>query len=230
MSVFRDQIDLNLLLDGLETYPDRLSPHLLQQLKSLLPALQQQDSQATRELLSLIQDVRELDQLYEQALRDRRSGYLSQERLKSIPLAIHSTGQGVDLPELQGAIQQIRQTLDSICTRQQAIALSQTKQAILQALDRSRLRPKDLVHTIGQPWEQIQPILESLWQAGYIDRLQASPLYTIFPSLRSPDYRQRSIPTQTFLTLTSKGYFALHPLFKKANNTQNTPSSEATVR
>jgi hypothetical protein len=88
------------------------------------------------------------------------------------------------------------------------------KPDVLKTLEKTRLSTCDLALTLDQPLDRTQQLVQTLWQDGLIDALTASPLFIIFPGLRSPAYRQQEVPTDTLLTLTSKGYFSLYPMFK----------------
>jgi hypothetical protein len=218
MSVFSDQLDLNVLLHSLEQYPNRLPPDLLEKLQILVQSLQQKDSQAATDLVLLFQQNPILEQLYEQSLQDLRNGYITQERAKCIPLVINQPW-SQQSTEFSDTIQRIAYSLQNLHTYYQETALSQIKQTILKSLEKTPMRSRDLFHTIGQSTEQIQPALQKLWEDGFIDVLSSSPLYTIFPGLRKGNYRHRSVPSDTFLTLTSKGYFYLYPMFKRKEAT-----------
>jgi hypothetical protein len=85
---------------------------------------------------------------------------------------------------------------------------------LLKALEKNRLNVRDLAFTLDQPLDRTQQIVQTIWQDGFIDALTASPVFIIFPGLRSAAYRQRKVSTNTLLTLTSKGYFSLYPMLK----------------
>jgi hypothetical protein len=89
---------------------------------------------------------------------------------------------------------------------------------LLKALEKNQLNVCDLAFTLDQPVDRTQQIVQTLWQEGFIDVVTASPLVIIFPGLRSAAYRQRKVSTDTLLTLTSKGYFSLYPVFKSSES------------
>jgi hypothetical protein len=92
------------------------------------------------------------------------------------------------------------------------------KPDMLKTLEKTRLSTCDLALTLDQPLDRTQQLVQTLWQDGLIDALTASPLFIIFPGLRSPAYRQQEVPTDTLLTLTRKGYFSLYPMFKSSES------------
>jgi tetratricopeptide (TPR) repeat protein len=92
------------------------------------------------------------------------------------------------------------------------------KIALLKALEKSRLTTRDLAYTINQAPDETQKIIQDLWQEGLIDELNASPFFILFPGLRNAAYRQRKVAINRFLTLTSKGYFSLYPMFKSSES------------
>jgi hypothetical protein len=92
------------------------------------------------------------------------------------------------------------------------------KPDVLKTLEKTRLSTCDLALTLDQPLDLTQQLVQTLWKDGLIDALTASPLFIILPGLRSAAYRHREVPTGTLLTLTSKGYFSLYPMFKSSES------------
>jgi hypothetical protein len=99
-----------------------------------------------------------------------------------------------------------------ISALQRAIAISRAQAiALLKALEQQALTIRHLVHQLDLPQEHVQAIAQALWQAGYIDSTTGGVLYNIFPMLRGAQHRAAAIDLDTYLTLTSKGHFYLHP-------------------
>lgn len=84
--------------------------------------------------------------------------------------------------------------------------------AVLKALEKRPLSVKSLVYVVGLTVDQIWPIVQSLWQKGYIDRVTANIIYKIFPMLKDRELSCQAIDAETYLTLTAKGHFYLHPV------------------
>ncbi len=100
-----------------------------------------------------------------------------------------------------------------ISALQRVMAISHSQAiALLKALETQALTIRHLVHQLDMSQDQVQAIAQSLWRAGYIDRTTGGVLYNIFPMLRGQQRRDEAIDLDTYLTLTSKGYFYLHPV------------------
>ncbi len=84
--------------------------------------------------------------------------------------------------------------------------------AVLKALEKRPLSVKGLVYVVGLTMDQIWPIVQSLWQKGYIDRVTTNIIYKIFPMLKDRQITGQSIDAETYLTLTARGHFYLHPV------------------
>ncbi len=90
------------------------------------------------------------------------------------------------------------------------------KETILKKLAHTPLRTQDLSYVLNQPLDRTQILVQQLWKAGYIDRLDTGLLPILLPSLRSATYRNQSIDPTLFLTVTTKGYSHLYPVFQWA--------------
>lgn len=96
------------------------------------------------------------------------------------------------------------------------ITPSIAKETILKKLAHTPLRTQDLSYVLNQPLDRTQILVQQLWKAGYIDRLDTGLLPILLPSLRSATYRNQSIDPTVFLTITTKGYSHLYPVFQWA--------------
>jgi hypothetical protein len=84
--------------------------------------------------------------------------------------------------------------------------------SILKAIENRPLTLNDLPYFLNLSLEQAQATVQELWQKGYIDRTTSNLLHNTFPALGRKRRQQEQIhPSQTYLTLTSKGHFFLHP-------------------
>lgn len=213
MSVFSNDIDLNILLHGIERYAADLSQESAEQIRQAIIACQNQQPNSETQLIHLIIHNPDLDRLYGKALADRRAGYITQERAKSLELSI---GRPLTA-EINHTIAQLATTIEQLLTHRQQLSRTTAIEQILKTLEKSHLTPADLTHLLTQPPQQTETILHHLWQQGYIDRLTAPFPYILFPSLRNPQYRATLPSDDAFLTLTTKGYFYLYPLIKRAD-------------
>lgn len=97
---------------------------------------------------------------------------------------------------------------------QRVLEVSNTRAiAVLKALEKRPLTLRNLVYVLGIPFEQLQAIVQRLWQDGYIDRFTGGALQILTSWFRSRPRYERVDP-DTHLTLTSKGHFYLHPVIR----------------
>jgi hypothetical protein len=92
--------------------------------------------------------------------------------------------------------------------------LTAAKLDILRALDKRPYTTQDLISfmDITTRPDQVRAIVQSLWLQGYIDTLSGGLLRKFFPVFngRSPQL----LDPDASLTLTSKGHFSVHPIFR----------------
>jgi hypothetical protein len=84
--------------------------------------------------------------------------------------------------------------------------------AVLEALEKRPLTVTGLVYVVGLTLDQVWTIVRALWQQGYIDRATSNIVYKVFPMLKDRHQSCRTIQADTYLTLTAKGHFHLHPV------------------
>lgn len=84
--------------------------------------------------------------------------------------------------------------------------------AVLEALEKRPLTVTGLVYVVGLTLDQVWTIVRSLWQQGYIDRATSNIVYKVFPMLKDRHRSCQTIDADTYLTLTAKGHFHLHPV------------------
>jgi hypothetical protein len=95
--------------------------------------------------------------------------------------------------------------------------MSEPERSVLIALGKYLLSTEDLAYTIGKTQSETESIVQSLWAKGYVDRLDSPMRFILFPGLRGQSYKSKKVDSEIFLTLTSKGYFHLNPIFKKGD-------------
>jgi hypothetical protein len=211
MSTINEEIDLNLLIQGIEKFPSDLPQESAEFLRQAIANLHHQTPNSKRDLVLLVTSDPHLDQLCRKSLRSQMQGYNSQERAKSLDLSLHQPLSA----ELTNALNRLTDLVNHLIHDRETKALSQAQTQILKTLEKSHLTPDDFIYTLTIPRSQTEHVLHQLWQKGYIDKLTASVAYILFPKLRSPQYRAHLPAPDTFLTLTAKGYFHLYPLLKR---------------
>lgn len=81
----------------------------------------------------------------------------------------------------------------------------------LRVLERRPLTVAHLKYALGLPTEKVHQVVKRLWNKGYIDDSTANIFRKIIPSSKRRE-NLASIDQTTYFTLTSKGYFHLHPV------------------
>ncbi|MGC1310328.1 MAG: hypothetical protein WA885_24120 [Phormidesmis sp.] len=87
---------------------------------------------------------------------------------------------------------------------------------ILTILDRDVYTLSQIAYRTDLPKEQIEPTLEALWQQNYIYPVSKTILGNLWGSLNVFSQRKSRLDVSSYLALTAKGYFYLHPYFKAA--------------
>lgn len=112
MSVFNDEIDLEVLELALKRYPDRIPKSDLQTLQTYIQAWKQEQPNAAQTLCRFVFESNAIDNAYDHALLDIRRQYQTQQRAKSAILTAQSpsalNGLGTIADEL---LQQINRLL-----------------------------------------------------------------------------------------------------------------------
>lgn len=212
MSVYSNDLDLEVLKYAVEHYATQLPDEARILLLQALQNLQQQQPDAAKQLCELVSQTEVLDRVYAQALSALRQSYQTQERAKS---AILTPQSGV-LNGLGNLVDEVTANLKQI---QQQVTLTQASQAqrkILKALDTHPLTLQDLIYITGLPLTTLRTEVAHLRQKGCVDLLSAPLLHWILPNLKPLRNRQTPIDDDEFLSLTASGYFHLHPLIQVA--------------
>jgi hypothetical protein len=213
MSVYSDEIDLEVLKYAIEHYSMQLPNEMRLTLLEALQNLQQQQPDAAKQLCELVIQTDDLDRIYRQALSALRRSYNAQERAKSAMLIAGHKGM---LNGLGQILDEVTATLKQVQRQVTTTQATQAQLKILEALETHTLTLEDLTYTTGLPLHKIQTVVTNLRKQGYIDLLSAPLLHWIFPMLKPMPDRQQPIPEDEFLSLTASGYLRLHPLIQVA--------------
>jgi len=211
MSVYSNEIDLEVLKYAVEHYSANLTDEERLTLLRSLQRLQQQEPDATKQLCEVISQTDALDRLYGQALTALRRSYSAQERAKSAMLTADSNGM---LNGLGHILDEVTTSLKQIQSNATETQTTHNQLKILRALDTHSLTLQDLTYKTGLPLPALQTIVQTLRSKGYIDLLSAPLLHWIVPGLKARRDRQQAIAEDEFLALTLIGYFHLHPLMQ----------------
>jgi hypothetical protein len=95
----------------------------------------------------------------------------------------------------------------------QAVAAAADAQSsvILYAIDQQLLTVEDLAYYVKLPIEQVQAMVQHLWDAGYID-LARRRLPICVLAFFAPNLPSRLVDRSMTFNLTPKGHFHLHPV------------------
>ena len=192
---------------------------------------------------SVVNQDSQLNQLYQTARLNLKSQYQAQERDKfdvasfginsasTLSLDNTSSIENIALEILRSHNFQAKaqQIVDKLQDSQDAfiktleMALSATKAKadikalnVLEALEFRPLTVENLAYSLEIDQEQVERTVQRLWQERKIDTTRGNTLHKILPFLRSPKQPCKIDPANTYLTLTSLGYFHLHPVIQVA--------------
>ncbi|MGK7899345.1 MAG: hypothetical protein AB4372_38460 [Xenococcus sp. (in: cyanobacteria)] len=233
-----EQTTLQALLIALARVDTPLSQELKQEIQELAHDLAKNSSNAISKIESLVKKDNQLSEHYQTARDNLQRQYQAQERDKfgingSGTLSVEDITSLEDiaykilysndfLATAQKIVQKLQKSQDSfIKTLQMAVSVAQAKvdiktYSILEALEFRPLTVENLTYGLEMDQEEIYQIVQRLWQERKIDTTNGSTLHKILPFLRSKNQPCKINPTTTYLTLTSLGYFYLHPVIKVA--------------
>lgn len=223
----------------------RLDAAYLQPLKPQIQQIGElathQPQEAAKQIRQLVEYHPELNQQYSQEYKRLTQPYQQQERAKSFA---QSSSQSATAPitsweqftlailtatdPIATARSLVKQTKSSplpsksqvfLNSLQSAVSATEAQAiAILKALEQRPLTITDLAHFVGMSVEHTHAIVQDLWNRGYLDRTNTHLLHNLFPILGQHRRQQESLhQTETYLTLTSKGHFFLHPVITLGN-------------
>lgn len=82
--------------------------------------------------------------------------------------------------------------------------------AILQAIDQQLLTVEDLAYYVKLPLDQVEAIVQQLWDAGYVQVVQRRFSVTTLAVFSQPQHSR--VDRSMSFNLTPKGHFRLHPI------------------
>ena len=233
-----EKTTLQALLIALAQVETPLSQELKQEVQEIADHLESSSSNAISKISTLVEKDEQLSKLYQTADLNLQRQYQAQERdkfsidgsatlsleeVKSLENIAYKILYSNDfLGTAQQIVQKLRNSQDSfINTLQMAVSVAQAKAdlktiSILEALEFRPLTVENLAYSLEMTQEQTYQIVQRLWQERKIDSIQGSTLRKILPFLRPKNQSCKIEPTTTYLTLTSLGYFYLHPVIKVA--------------
>jgi hypothetical protein len=90
-------------------------------------------------------------------------------------------------------------------------SLDEHSKTVLQALESQPLPAKDLAVLVDLPHDRTWTIVQNLWKQGYVYPIHGHWLHLLFPEFAHRFLKSASPTPETYLTLTFKAQFALHP-------------------
>ena len=233
-----EQTTLQALLIALTQVETPLAQELKQEIHEIALDLESNSSTAISKIATLVEKDEQLSKLYQTARLNLQRQYQAQERDKlrindSGTLSIEDITSLEDmaykilysnnfLATAQQIVQKLQNSQDSfIKTLQMAVSVAKAKAdlktiSILEDLEFRPLTVENLAYSLEMNREEIHQIVQRLWQERKIDTTKGSILRKILPFLRPKNQSCKIEPTTTYLTLTSLGYFYLHPIIEVA--------------
>lgn len=92
-----------------------------------------------------------------------------------------------------------------------ASMLHPTKVAVMKKLDKKILTVDDVAFSIEIPIEKARRYIQSLWNEGYVRPISGNFLKQIWLAFKGAPRLEQPPADDTYLTLTAKGHFYLHP-------------------
>ncbi|MGB3789788.1 MAG: hypothetical protein WA949_17385 [Phormidesmis sp.] len=106
-------------------------------------------------------------------------------------------------------VQTFFKTLKESVTRLDALSIQ-----LMKWLDKEIYTLDELAYRTEQPEARLAESLESLWQENYIYAVSGSALSNFWESLNVFSRRKGRLDLDSYLALSAKGYFYLHPYFR----------------
>lgn len=224
-----DPVRLQAFLLALSQLDVALSQELHQAIQRIGVALASDQTNVDPQIEAVLQQHYRLRELYEEAYEKLRQQPPEQQQATLgpdyLPLLTHEMAVPIlvaeDFPDAAREVVKQAQQAPNLpyaarwfsLSLQGAVETGEAKTlAVLKALEKRPLPVKGLVYVVGLTMDQVWLIVQSLWQKGYIDRVTANIIYKIFPMLKDRQTSSQSIDDDTYLTLTAKGHFYLHPV------------------
>lgn len=225
-----DPIRLQAFLLAIAQLDVGLSPELHRSIQDIGVALENHQPNIDDQIEAILQQHYRLQDLYREAYQTLLQNQSEERRHATgqpdyLPVLIHGMAVPILISEnfnqaAKAIVQQSKQSPNlSAAVRWYALSLQRAldsrqakQQSVLQALEKRPLTVKGISHIVGLTSDQTWTIVQSLWQNGYIDRASSNIFYKIFPMLQDRRQTCQSLDAETYLTLTSRGHFHLHPV------------------
>ncbi len=228
-----EAITLQAFLIALSQLDTALPGDLQQKIQQIGHTLAHDKTSAIAEIRDLVKKHAQLNRLYEAARITLQKQYQTQERdkwqerewivsesgslaLESIAVPILTADDfTIAAKELLKKLKVGKDFIDKIFldSLQKAVSLADIRTiSVLEALEFRPLTIENLAYRLEMPIEQSCGIVQRLWNSGYIDMTTGGILRKIFPIFKSKKPASQIADSAAYFTLTSKGYFHLHPV------------------
>jgi hypothetical protein len=188
---------------------------LLRQIHS--PQFSEISASLAAEIRALVEEYPELDQVYQVERQKLQREYRNSDRAKGDSAVIAPRSSIAPSSPTTRIFETDRDSYSYFQSNTQdrtQSPLTAAKLDILRAIDKRPQTTQDLISfmRVTTPPDTVKAIVQSLWLQGYIDTVSGGLLRKFFPlsKERSP---QPPDPDAS-LTLTSKGHFSVHPIFR----------------
>ncbi|MGG6295469.1 hypothetical protein ACQ4M4_13840 [Leptolyngbya sp. AN02str] len=237
-----DAITLQAFMLALVQLDVPLSPELHEAVNQVGDALTHHRPEVAEEVRSLVQQHWRLKELYDVECQNLQELYPTQQRAKRLNGYIsghhHNDPEAITWNDIAAAVlkqDDFRAGAEALLKRahaqgdavkasgdvkvflsalQRAVAQAHAQAiAILKAIEKRPLTPRNLPHVVGLSVDQSRSIVEYLWKEGYIDRFTGNFFSSLSAMFGGRHRENETIDPDTYLTLTSKGHFLLHPVF-----------------
>lgn len=231
-----EQITLQALLIALAQLETSLPENLQKNISQIGDDLEKNSTHALDRIPELLTKHPQLRDLYETARLNLQREYQTQERdkfkgrpkleisvagaLALEPMAIKLLTANDFQATAKQLVTKVKDSKDTFLKQfQEAVSLTQAKAnlkafSVLKALEFRPLTIENLAYALEISPEQARQIIQRLWQEGKINTTKAGIFGTIFPFLRPKKRPSQIHDSNTYFTLTSLGYFDLHPIIK----------------
>ena len=225
-----EQTTLQALLISLAQLETTLPEDLQQDIRQLGDDLEKQPSDSINRIPQLLEKNPQLNDLYKAARLNLHREYQTQQRdkleisvsgtLALEPMAITLLTADDFQATAKQLVKRVKDSKDSFLKAlHAAVSVTQAKAdlkafSVLKALEFRPLTIENLAYALEMSPDQARQIIQRLWQEGKINTTKAGIFGTIFPFLRPKKRPSQIHDSNTYLTLTSLGYFDLHPVIK----------------
>ena len=226
---------LQALLIALAQLETTLPEDLQQDIRQIGDDLNKQPTVALNRIPQLVTKHPQLNDLYKTARSNLQREYQTQQRdkleiisasgtlaLEPIAISILTADDPQDTAKqiFKQIFKRVKDSKDLFSNAfQTALSLAQAKAdlkafSVLKALELRPLTIENLAYALEMSPEQTRQIIQRLWQEGKINTTKAGIVSTIFPFLRPKKRPSQINDSNIYFTLTSLGYFDLHPVIK----------------